>query len=134
MDNINPNEAELQKFMASPDSGPVVMVNLLKFKTATEGGESGEAVYSRYMQNAAAFVAGVGGRLLWMGAADQLIIGSEDQKWDKVLLVEYPSRKAFLQMVGNPEFQAAQLDRTAALEATVLLATTTAGGVLAEGS
>lgn len=132
MDNLTPNEAELQKFMAAPDSGPVVMVNLLKFKAETESGEAGEAVYARYMQNAAEFVAEVGGRLLWMGAADQLIVGTADQKWDKVLLVEYPSRKAFLQMVGNPEFQAAQQDRTAALEDTVLLATTTGGGVLVD--
>lgn len=130
MGNVSSNEAELKKFMESPDTGPVVMVNLLRFKTETENGESGRTVYERYRQNAAGFVAGVGGRLLWQGAASHLIVGTEEQRWDKVLLVEYPSKKAFSEMVGNPDFMAVQQDRVAALEETVLLATTTDGGSL----
>ena len=132
MGNVSSNEVKLQEFIEAPDSGPVVMVNLLRFKMQTEGGESGVKVYERYVRNAAEFLTAVGGRLLWKGAAHQLIIGSKDQRWDRVLLIEYPSRKAFLQMVENPAFMEVQQDRVTALEETILLATTTEGGVLVD--
>lgn len=41
-----------------------------------------------------------------------------------VLLVEYPSRAAFAQMVSDPRFQEVQKDRLDALEETVLIACT----------
>lgn len=124
MEKMVRNEEELQKFMQQPDNGAVVMINLLKFKKTTESGEPGIASYFRYMQNAAPFLAKVGGKLLWHGVADQYIIAGQDDRWDRVLLVEYPSRAAFLQMISMPEFQAIQHDRTAALEDTVLIAAT----------
>ncbi|MFQ5637894.1 MAG: DUF1330 domain-containing protein [bacterium] len=124
------NEDELQRFMQHPDEKPVVMINLLNFKTTTDDGESGEEVYNRYVQNVGPVLAKVGGRLLWQGQADQLIIGNKEDDWDRVLLVEYPSRAAFLKMLNLPEFQAVQTDRQAALENTVLIATTTERGVL----
>lgn len=118
------NEDELKSFAQCPDDQPVVMINLLKFKTTTESGESGEAVYTRYAQNAAPFVAEVGGKLLWQGKADHYLVGDEEDRWDKVLLVEYPSRAAFLQMIQFPKFQEVQKERLAALECTVLIAST----------
>jgi len=127
MNTLTLNEEELQKLMQHPDTTPVVMVNLLKFKTTTADGEAGEEAYNRYTQNAAAFVAKVGGRVLWYGQANQFIIGGREDRWDRVLLVEYPSRAAFLKMAQIPEFQAVQKDRQAALERTVLIATTTLG-------
>ena len=125
MHTLMRNEQELQKFMQQPETGPVVMVNLLKFKATTDDGEPGEAAYDRYTRHAAEFVAKVGGRVLWYGQAGQFIYGGPDDRWDRVLLVEYPSRAAFLQMAQMPEFQATQKDRQAALERTVLIATTT---------
>jgi hypothetical protein len=38
--------------------------------------------------------------------------------------VEYPSRAAFIQMTQLPEFQKVQEERLAALECTVLMAST----------
>ena len=125
MKNMALNEEELQKFMQQPDENSVVMINLLKFKKNAENGEPGIASYFRYMQNAAPFLAKVGGKLLWHGVTDQYIIAGQDDRWDRVLLVEYPSRAAFLQMINMPEFQAIQHDRIAALEDTVLIASTT---------
>lgn len=122
------NDQDLHELMQHADTEPVVMINLLRFKAETDGGEAGVAAYARYMLNAAPFLEQVGGRLLWEGTPDQLIIGSRDDRWDKVLLVQYPSRAAFVQMVGNPEFQAVQRDRLAALESTVLIAATTERG------
>lgn len=125
MQTITPNHEELQKLAQHPDDRPVVMINLLKFNRTTGSGESGAALYARYAQNAAPLLAKVGGKLLWQGKADQYLIGGEADRWDEVLLVEYPSRAAFIQMTQLPEFQEVQKDRLAALERTVLIASTT---------
>lgn len=132
MKTMTLNDEELQRFMDHPDTQSVVMINLLKFKTTTDGGESGEEAYNRYSQNVAPLLAKVGGRLLWYGQTDQFIIGGAEDRWDRVLLVEYPSRAAFLTMINMPEFQAVQKDRQAALENTVLMATTTLNSELSD--
>ena len=126
---ITPNQDELQKFAQHPDTQPVVMINLLKFKPTTATGETGEETYRRYVQNVAPLLAEAGGKLLWQGQADQLIIGTSEDRWDRVLLVEYPSRAAFLKMIRTPEFQAVQKGRQDALEKTVLIAATTVPGI-----
>ena len=130
MDNIIINQEELQKFMQHPDDKPVVMINLLKFKNEKEDGVDGTELYRCYKQKAAELLKQVGGKLLWLGKADQYIIGDENDKWDEVLLVEYPSRAAFFKMISLPEFEEVQKDRKASLKSTVLIASTTIGSVL----
>ncbi len=118
------NNDELQKMMQQPDDNPVVMLNLLKFKTETVNGESGKAVYQQYMKQAAPLLAKVGGRLVWKGTVENYIVAGESDRWDQVLLVEYPSRAAFLALVNMPAFQAIQALRSEALEDTVLISST----------
>ena len=67
-----------------------------------------------------------GGRLLWAGTGDQVLIGDPEQDWDAVLLVEYPSRAAFVEMVSSPEYLAAHAHREGALARTIVIACTPA--------
>ena len=46
------------------------------------------------------------------------------ERWDEILLVEYPSAAAFAAMVTSPEYKAIVFHRTAALEDSRLVATT----------
>jgi uncharacterized protein (DUF1330 family) len=48
-----------------------------------------------------------------MGRALRSIIGSED--WDIVILVRYPTRRQFVAMFDDPEYQAIAPIRAAAL-------------------
>jgi len=130
MGNLEINKEEIQKFMQHPDDQPVVMINLLKFKNETEDGVEGAELYKCYKQKAAELLKQVGGKLLWLGKADQYIICDDNDKWDEVLLVEYPSRAAFLKMISLPEFEEVQKDRKASLKNTVLIASTTLGSAL----
>ncbi len=124
MRTLETNDEDLNAFMSQPEEGPVVMINLLRFREQTQSGESGAEVYARYAQNAFPFVAAVGGKLLWQGKPTHLIVGADSDRWDKVLMVEYPTRAAFAQLVSDPEFQKIGKDRLDALEETVLVATT----------
>ena len=42
------------------------------------------------------------------------MIGPEEREWDMVLLVEYPSRQAFLAMAGDPGYLEVHEHREAA--------------------
>ena len=122
---IDPTPDQLRRLAAAADPGPIVMIDLLGFKP---GG--GAARYERYAEGAAPHLAAVGGRVLYLGAARQLVIGDGEQPWwDTVIVVEYPSIGAFMRMVSDPEYQAVSADRTASLSRAELIAT--APGVLA---
>ena len=120
MQSIVPNAEQFQQLASAPDTGPVVMVNLLKFRDGSNG--DGVAEYRRYGDVALEMVRAQGGRVLWAGTGDQILIGDPEQDWDAVIVVEYPSRKAFLEMVSNPEYLEAHAHRERALERTVLIA------------
>ncbi len=125
MSAIKPNKAQFVELMEAPDEGPVVMLNLLKFKKQAEGSEgSGASEYNKYSDAAVQMVEARGGKVLWMGRADQILIGDPTEDWDSVALVQYPSRKDFIEMVSTPDYEKAHAHRESGLERTVLIACT----------
>ena len=116
MNTIHPTEAALQALASNPSSGPVVMLNLLKFK---RGG--GSRAYARYSDAFQEVLQRHGGRFLYLGRAAEMLVGHED--WDAVALVEYPSRKVFLEVIALPEYAAMARYREEGLERTVLYTT-----------
>jgi uncharacterized protein (DUF1330 family) len=124
---ITPNVEQFQQLAASPDEGPVVMINLLKFRNGdAPEGTTGVEEYRRYGDTALEMIKAQGGRILWAGTGDQVLIGDPGQDWDAVLLVEYPSRAAFIAMVSSPEYLEAHAHRERALERTIVIACTPA--------
>ena len=105
---IEPTMDQIQQFMSLPEDGPVVMVNLLKFKP-----EGGAESYAKYAAATMEFLLAVGARLIYRGRYRMPLIGDED--WDEILLVEYPSISAFFEMVRNEDYQAILHYRTEAL-------------------
>jgi uncharacterized protein (DUF1330 family) len=104
-----PNEAGLAAFSAHGDEpGAVTMLNLLEF--APEGGRER---YAEYGAAVAPLLEKAGGRIVFAGEPGTVLLG--ELSWDMVLLVEYPSRKAFLEMIGSEDYQAIAHLRTEAL-------------------
>jgi uncharacterized protein (DUF1330 family) len=109
---------------------PVVMINLLRYRDhalyppgfAADPCRGSDA-YARYSRDAIRFVHAVGGQVVWRGSAKTVVIGPATERWDDALLVQYPSKQAFLDMIGNPGYQAITVHRTAALEDSRLIAT-----------
>src|SRR5262245_58171237 len=120
--HIHPERAALEALSKLADDEPVVMLNLLRFRDQAsypQGSEhaacSGREAYARYGAKARLHVRSVGGKPIWIGTAQLSVIGPADEAWDEVLLVEYPSRKAFLKMATDPDYLACTVHRTAAL-------------------
>ncbi len=123
MSAIRPNREQFVQLMSAPDDGPVVMLNLVKYKAqAADGSGSGGEAYRRYGDKAVEMVEARGGKVLWTGRAEQVLIGDPTEDWDAVLLVQYPSRAAFIEMVTTPEYEKAHEHREAGLERTTLIA------------
>ena len=127
--SIEPTEAQFTRLAGSADDGPVMMVNLLRFKDRADGvdaadGISGAEAYARYGSAVREHLGRVGGRLVLAGAATESVIGPEEGEWDAVLVAEYPSRKAFLEMTGDPAYLEVHRHRAAALADSRLIACT----------
>ena len=97
-----------------PDDQPVVMLNLLEY--VDDGGES----YRQYGAIARPQIDKRGGRILYTGVP--LTDEGGGGHWDVVILVEYPSRAAFLDMMADPDYQKGLPFRAAGLKRTVLYA------------
>jgi uncharacterized protein (DUF1330 family) len=64
-----------------------------------------------------------GAEVLYAGeCSTSLVAGTED--WDAIIVVRYPSRRSFAEIIKDPAYQAVTQYRTKALEAAVLQATT----------
>lgn len=104
------NQAGLAAFSERAGDGtPVVMLNLLRFLP-----DGGQERYAEYGAAVAPLLERAGGRIVSAGQPAMAVIGEES--WDLVALVEYPSRQAFLEMIGSEEYQAIAHLRTEALE------------------
>ena len=128
---IGPTKEQIQALLDSDLEAPVVMLNLLKFAERAGGdrgdgdsGQSGRDSYARYGDRVRSMLEKVGGRILWQGRADSVVIGGDADNWDAVILVEYPSRRAFIEMTSSPKYQEVSKDRTAGLADSRLIAMT----------
>jgi len=115
---LSPTKEQLQALLADPSDGPVVMVNLLRFKPG------GEAAYRRYATAMRKLVEGRGGRFLWSGRVTSQVLGSGGGGFEIVGLVEYPSRKTFVEIATSREVAEIGVHRSEGLEGQWLLATT----------
>ena len=127
-----PEPAQIQELMAGPADTPVVMVNLLSFKDRADGGNeamSGQESYGKYAERMQKFVESKGGRFLFAGRVDSMVIGESDADFQVVALVEYPSRKAFLEIASSAHVQEIGKDRTKGLAGQWLIATSEGQGL-----
>jgi uncharacterized protein (DUF1330 family) len=114
---VDPTGADLKQYLADDPGGPVVMLNLLRFKAGERGG------YEEYSRRIGPFLDELGAEVLYVGDCSTLLVGPDAHRWDAVLLVRYPSRQTFSSMVANPDYQRITGLRTDSLEEAVLQAT-----------
>ena len=116
MPKHSPSQEMLAALAAAPVHGPVVMMNLLKFK---RGGGSKD--YGRYAQAFEVLLKRAGGRFLYTGRVAEHVVG--DEEWDAIALVEYPSRRVFTEVIMSTDYAKIAPFRENGLEKTLLYAT-----------
>ena len=114
----DPRGADLKRLLQEDPGGPVVMLNLLRFRPG------GRESYERYAGALTdTFMPRYGAEVLYAGDGSTVLVAEPGQEWDLVLLVRYPSREAFSRMVADPDYQQITHLRTEALVEAVLQAT-----------
>jgi uncharacterized protein (DUF1330 family) len=121
MSGLEPTPEQFAALAARPADEPVVMVNLLKFKP-----EGGLESYRQYGQEVVPHLERVGATLRYAGGAPSVVIGDGEQPWwDAILIVEYPTPQAFIDMVTTQEYAKVHEHRATALDRGDLIATST---------
>ncbi len=117
--SLEPSPEQFAALTARPADAPVVMVNLLKFKPS-----GGLDSYLRYGREVAPHLERVGATVRYAGTAPTNVIGDGERPWwDAILIVEYPTPQAFIDMVTTPEYAVVHEHRAAGLERGDLIAT-----------
>ena len=121
---IDPGQENFTRFKALPRDRPIQMLNLLLFRDQAaypEGHEnaakgwSGREAYREYGKTSGPIFARVGGRIVWRGVFETMVIGPTERRWHDGFVAAYPSSAAFLEMIKDPAYQKAVVNRTAAL-------------------
>ena len=119
---VMPNEDQIKGFSEQGGDKPIYMVNLLKFKEKAsypdkrETNLTGEEAYAIYAEEVAGHLAKVGGKPVFGGEIERLMLGEVEDLWDKVAIAMYPSRKAMFQMINDPDYIVSAQHRVAGLE------------------
>lgn len=116
------SEAQKKGMFEAGPAGPIVMVNLLKFRDRAvyEDGRAcdltGREAYALYGAKVGPMITAHGGRVLFVGDVTWLAIGEVDRLWDEVALAQYPDRAALTAMSTSAEWRAISVHRAAGLE------------------
>ena len=119
---VMPNETQLKEFNEQEEDKPIFMVNLLKFKKLAqypdkrETNLTGQEAYAIYGKEVVEHLAKVGGKPIFGGNVERLMLGEVEDLWDQVAIAMYPSRKAMLEMISDSDYIESAQHRVAGLE------------------
>jgi len=116
-----------ETFKANDREGPIHMLNLVRLKdqaTYDDGRTAtGAEAYAAYGRESEPVLRRLGGRIVWRGRFEQMLIGPADEQWDICFIAEYPSVAAFVEMIRDPDYRAAMEHRQAGVSDSRLVRT-----------
>lgn len=118
---LDPTEEQILGFN-DPGPEPIFMLNLLKYKDKAiykdgrDTSMSGKEAYAIYGKEVIKHLEKVGGKLVFAGDVSRLMIGEIDELWDSAAIAMYPSKKAMLTMITDPDYMKSHEHRAAGLE------------------
>ena len=114
-------------FHANDRAGPIHMLNLVRLHARAEYADGREATgaqaYAAYGRESEPVFTRLGGRIVWRGRMEQMLIGPSEEAWDLCFIAEYPSVAAFAQMIRDPVYRAAMEHRQAGVADSRLIRT-----------
>ena len=119
--SVHPTKEQMEGFLEGDSEAPIAMINLLKFreKAQYEDGRdtdlTGEQAYAIYMDEVVEHLKKVGGEVSFGGSINRLMLGEVEELWDKTFIAKYPSKKAMLKMITDPEYLESNKHRVAGL-------------------
>ncbi|MEO1044408.1 MAG: DUF1330 domain-containing protein [Pseudomonadota bacterium] len=127
---VDPGRELFTAFKDLPRDTPINMINMLRFREhaaypddhpRVAEGLSGAEAYAHYGKESAPIFQRVGGSIIWRGAFETMLIGPNEERWDAVFIARYPAAAAFLEMVTDPDYRNAVVNRQAAVATSRLI-------------
>ena len=127
---VDPTRAAFDAFKALPRDVPINMLNLIRYRDLAaypDGHDhagkswSGERAYQEYGKTSGPIFTRVGGHVVWRGAFQTVLTGPADEHWDAAFIAFYPNAGAFLEMVTDPDYRLAVVNRQAAVQTSRLI-------------
>ena len=121
---------DMQALLDQEIEGSVVMVHLLRFNATAEYADgrettlTGAEAYDLYRGKMVERVTSAGGRLVFSGAVRHLVLGDVEDMWDEVMVVEFPAKETFVDVISSPQMAEWGVHRRAGLAGQLLIATT----------
>lgn len=119
MPYIDPTKDAFKEFREDDRPGPINMLNLVRFRTKAvyQDGRNvtGAQAYAAYGRESGPVFERLGGRIIWRGTMELMLIGPQDAHWDACFIAEYPSVDAFVEMIRDPIYREAVKHRQAAV-------------------
>ncbi|RDC60101.1 hypothetical protein HME9302_01300 [Alteripontixanthobacter maritimus] len=121
---IDPSPANFQAFKDLPRDRPIAMLNLLLFREQADypaghehagKGWSGRRAYEEYGKTSGPIFQRMGGTIMWRGTYETVVTGPDAMEWHDGFIAQYPAAGAFFEMITDPEYKLAVVNRTAAL-------------------
>ena len=124
MNGLEISDEQIKQLRSLPDDGPVIMANFCKYRELSADGDgTGQDAYRRYSSCVISLLKERGGNILWAGNAEAVALGlPEDGDWDFIVLVQYPNRAAFIDMMTSPEYEECNFHRLNGLERHTIMA------------
>ncbi len=123
--HIDPTKQAFDEFRAQSRSGPIQMLNLVRVHPQArypDGRQvSGLEAYAAYGRDSLPVFTRVGGRIVWQGKFEFMLIGPASERWDVCFIAEYPSVSAFVEMIRDPVYREAVKHRQTAVEDSRLI-------------
>ena len=119
--SVHPTKEQMKGFLEGDSETPIAMINLLKFKEKAEYEDgrdtdlTGEQAYAIYGEEVMGHLKKVDGKWSFGGSISRLMLGGVEELWDSVAIARYPSRKAMLKMITDPEYLESNKHRVAGL-------------------
>jgi len=104
--------------------GPVWMVNLMKYREVAQYADGRESTISGMEADdeysPVDSLAAIGARPVFFGTVEQQLLGAAPI-WDRTGVVEYPTRRSFIEMQSRPEFRKSHEHKDAGMEQTIVM-------------
>ena len=119
--SVHPTKEQMEGFLERDNEAPIAMLNLLKFKEKAEYEDgrdtdlSGEQAYAIYSVEVVEHLKKVGGKVSFGGSINRLMLGEAEELWDATFIAKYPSKKAMLKMITDPDYLESNKHRVAGL-------------------
>ena len=91
---VDPTKETFAQFRENDRPGPIHMLNLVRFRNEAaypDGRKAtGAEAYAAYGRESFPVLSRLGGRIVWRGKFELMLIGPQCEQWDECFIAEYP--------------------------------------------